>query len=264
MFKLATTVFVFCLALPAWSSELSGRLMEVAQIERLLVQLSREAERSAVGVDEDFLDGGGGPVFFDTVRKLNDPERLAPRFETLLMEKLTDQQVEALLLFFDSELGQEIVELEMSAREVMFDEQIEESVKQQVGQSGPPELVVRMMEEGDLVERNVRDSMSSLRQFYLGQIDGGQPDLSKSDVDALLSETEDYVRNDTQIWLESFLTFAYSPLEEEELKTYVELWETQTGKAYDTALFYAFATLFDEIGFATGQLVARMSRVSDI
>ncbi|MEP6065490.1 MAG: hypothetical protein ABJ246_06610 [Paracoccaceae bacterium] len=261
---LTASLFACAIAVPVWASELSTRLMEVAQIERLLVQLAREAERSAVFVDDDFLDGNGGPVFYDTIKKLNDPARLTPRFEELLMEKLNDQQVEALLLFFESTLGQQIVELELSAREVMFDDEVEQSVRQQVAQNGTPDLVLRMMDEGDLVERNVIDAMSSLRQFYMGQLDGGLSDFSKSDVETLLAETEEPMRIDTQIWLESFLTFAYSPLNEGDLTTYIELWETQTGKAYDTALFYAFATLFDEIGFATGQLVARLSRVSDI
>ncbi|MEP6020175.1 MAG: DUF2059 domain-containing protein [Paracoccaceae bacterium] len=265
MHRIITATLCACfIAVPAWASELSTRLMEVAQIERLLAQLSREAERSAVFVDDDFLDGNGGPVFHDTIKKLNDPARLTPRFEELLMEKLDDQQVEALLLFFESALGQKIVELELSAREVMFDDEVEQSVREQVAQTGTPDLVLRMIEEGDLIERNIVDAMSALRQFYLGQIDGGLPDFTKSDVESLLAESEEAMRIDTQIWLESFLTFAYSPLDEADLTTYVELWETQTGKAYDTALFYAFATLFEEIGFATGQLVARLSQVNDI
>ena len=121
-----------------------------------------------------------------------------------------------------------------------------------------------MIEEGRLTERNVEDTLSSLRQFYLGQIAAGYEDLTTSEVESLLAGSEEAIRVDTQEWLEAYLTFAYSPLTDADLGVYVTMWETETGKAYDEALFHAFGTLFDEIGFATGQLVGRLSRVRDI
>ena len=258
-------VVLFCLHAGLLSAESLGtRLFEALQGERLLEQLALEAEQSADDVNQDFLGGEGGAVFADTVARLNDPERLFPKIAATLDESLTTEFLESVLLFFESPLGQEIVNLELSARSTIFDPAVDQAVRNRVAEAGVPEVVAQIIDEGDLVARNLADAERVLRQFYMGRLTGGADDMDQAAIESLIAESMDGMRVETQAWLEAFMTLAYSPLNEEELQTYAEFWRTQAGMAYDRALFEAFAQVFEENSFALGQLVGRLEFSNEI
>lgn len=256
-----------CLAVCLWSGAALAdgmRLFEALQGPRLLSLLAQEAERSAEDVNRDFLGGDGGQVFIDTVARLNDPARLAPRIASGLETALASDVLDAVTLFFESDLGQDIVNLELSARSTIFDPTVEQAVRAEVRERGVPKLVTQIIEEGDLVARNVADAERVLRQFYVGRLTGGADDMDQAMIEALIADNQEAMRLETQAWLEGFMTLAYSPLSPDELQTYANFWRTDAGQAYDRALFEIFAEVFEENSFALGQLVGRLEVSDDI
>lgn len=264
MRQVLTVYFLLLTALPVYADAVTERLLEVLDAPRLLSQLAIEAERSGQDIDRDFLGGRGGAVLADTVTRLNDPVRVLPQIEASLTDLLDEDTRLAVTSFFESDLGQRIVSLELSARATIFDPSIEQAVRQRILDDGLPELVADIMVQGDLVERNVIDAMSVLKQFYLGRMKGGAADMTPAEVDAFLEESIDGLRFETQSWLEAFMTLAYSPLSDEDLQIYAEFWRTEAGQAFDRALFAAFEQVFAESAFALGQLVGRLEASDEI
>ena len=260
----ALTLLLWFAAVPSWADVQTSRLLEALQAPRLLVQLAVEADRSGADVNRDFLGGQGGAILSETVTRLNAPDRLLPKIENTLTRELPEETRALVADFFGSTLGQRIVGLELSARATIFDPSVEQAVRARVADKGVPPIVADMIVQGDLIERNVTDAMQVLRQFYLGRMQGGADDMTLAEIEAFLDENIESVRFETQNWLEAFMTLAYSPLSEDELKTYAAFWQTEVGKAYDRALFKAFLLVFEENSFALGQLVGRLEASDEI
>ena len=258
--------FVLCLsAVPLWAdTSLSEKLVDVLKTPRLLEQLALEAERSAEDINRDFLNGDGGPVYADTVARLNDPERVLPKIGATLAANMTPVQMEQVIAFYASPLGQNIIQLELSARATIFDPSVDAAVRSHVAGEGVPDLVADMIVQGDLIERNVTDALRVLQKFYRGRVAGGATDIAAGEVDAFVEQSRDSIRFETQLWLEAFMTLAYSPLSDEDLQTYADFWRTQAGQAFDRALFEAYALVFEENSFALGQMVGRLGASDEI
>jgi hypothetical protein len=250
--------------LPAQADALTQRLLESVQTNRLLSILATEAIESGSDVDRDFLNGEGGDFFRETVTRLNDPKRLAPKLEAIYTESMTETQRDSVALFFESDLGQRIIDLELSAREAMIDAEVEAAVKERVAGSGVPPLVQQLIDESRLVERNTEDSLGIVKEFFLGIRSAGQDELTPGQIDAIVEESRAEVEADTREWLGAFLTLSYSPLSDDELSTYLEFWRTDAGRAFDEALFAAFRQIIGENSFAVGQLVGRLQLSQDI
>lgn len=251
-------VVLLFLTQPVWADELPGRLLDAMQAPRLLTQLAREAEQSAQDIDVDFLDGAGGAFLAETVQRLNDPKRVLPLLEAELTKNMSQDHLAAVVSFLESPLGLQLADLELSAREAMFDPELDEAVRARVAQSGVPELVDTIIEEGDLIEKNVTDSLAILEQFYIGRRAGGMTDLTESEIGAFTAELESEIRSETTEWMRAFMTLAYSPLSDADLQIYADFWKTNAGKSYDIALFASFKKILAENSFALGQMVGRM------
>ncbi len=256
---------VFCfVAGSAWADAQTVRLLEAVQAPRLLSQLAFEAERSGEDIDRDFLGGTGGTVLADTVSRLNAPERLLPKIEAILTELLPEDTRTLAAEFFSSPLGARIIDLELSARATIFEPSVDQAVRAHVAENGVSPIVADMIVQGDLIERNVDDALRVLKQFYMGRLRGGAKDLDAVEIDTFLEETQEGIRLETQLWLEAYMTLAYSPLSDDELKTYAAFWRTEPGQAYDRALFEAFVRVFEENSHALGQLVGRLEESDEI
>ena len=260
---------VIALVLMFWgcsaaAQSLTDDLLDATNTDGLLAQLAIEAGRSAEDVNRDFLGGSGGAILFETVSQLNDPVRLRPKIAAAMTELLGADEMRAVLSFYASDLGQRITRLEMSARATIFEPSIEQAVRARIAEDGVPEMVTDIIVQGDLIERNVTDAIRVLRKFYGGRSAGGTTDLSPAEMDAFIEEQRGGVRQETQAWLEAYMTLAYSPLSEDDLQIYADFWKTNAGKAYDRALFEAYARVFEENSFALGQLVGRLEASDEI
>lgn len=199
-----------------------------------------------------------------TVSVIYDPERMERDVRSAFAEELDGADIGPMLDFFASDLGQQIVTLEVSAREAMLDESVDEASRDMAAsliEAGGPriELIDAFIAANDLIERNVVGGMNSNYAFYLGLSDGGGLQVPMSEEDLLRDvwSQEPQIRQDTTEWLYSFLLLAYQPLSDEDLAAYVAFSESAPGQELIKATFNAYNEMFDEISHGMGLAASR-------
>ena len=135
-------------------------------------------------------------------------------------EAIMDDEIEIMLDFFGSDRGQEIIQLEVTARRAMLDEAVEEASKEasalQVMDETPRYLAVReFVETNDLIESNVVGALNSSYAFYMGLIDGGvmPPGV---DAESALQDVwaqEPDIRANTTEWVYAFLLLVFGKMD---------------------------------------------------
>lgn len=179
--------------------------------------------------------------------------------------------LEATLEFFASERGQQIVELELAARRALLDEAVEEVAKARVDEmrrDDDPRLrtITRYADANDLVELNVAGALNANLAFYRGMVSGGafEGGLTESEMLADVWSQETEVRRETQEWLFPFLTLAYQPLSDDDLRAYLRFSETPPGQVLNAALFAGFDAVFEALSQDLGLAAAQMMSSQDL
>jgi len=207
----------------------------------------------------DMLPGGPSPRWSVIVSDIYDVEVMTEEVRAAFDEELEGDDLDAMLDFFTSERGRTIINLEVSAREALLDDAVEEASKEEAAIAavdGTPryQLVTEFVAANDLIETNVVGALNSNYAFYMGLLDGGaMPDGMTADL-ALQDvwSQEDEIRTNTAEWVYSFLLMAYQPLEDEDLEAYIAFSRTEAGKDLNAAMFTAFNGMFDDISRALG------------
>ena len=199
-----------------------------------------------------------------TVEIIYDAGRMEQNVRAAFAEALEGADIAPMYQFFSSELGQQIITLEVSAREAMLDESVDEASREVaaavVDEGGPRvKLIDAFIEVNDLIERNVVGGMNSNFAFYLGLSDGGGLQVPMSEADLLRDvwSQEPQIRLDTTEWLYAFLLLAYQPLGDEDLAAYIAFSESEAGQDLIRASFSAYNEMFDEISHAMGLAASR-------
>ena len=102
---------------------------------------------------------------------------------------------------------------------------------------------------------NVAGALSGNLAFLTG-LDEAGVNGTRLPQDELLSQVwgqEAQIRDDTQVWLQSYLGLAYDPLTEAELETYIAFWESPAGQRLNAALFLAFDAVFSGVSHDLGR-----------
>jgi len=214
----------------------------------------------------EMLPGGPSDEWNRAVSAIYDVEMMQRDVRRAFGGAIEGADIDAILAFFTSAQGEQIVALEVSARRALLDEAIEEASRENaviaMTDETPRYLLIRdFVTANDLIEANVVGSLNSSYAFYMGLIDGGAmpagvtPEIALQDVWA----QEPQVRRDTIEWLYSFLLMAYQPLSDADLEAYVAFSQTQAGQDLTNALFEAFSGMFDDIsrdlGLASSQFM---------
>jgi len=110
--------------------------------------------------------------------------RMENGFRAAFDETLADTNVTPLLAFFASDLGREIIALELSAREALLDEDVEEAAKESYAglAERDPERQAALdgfVDANDLIEMNVAGALNASLAFYRGLADGGSFNLTE-------------------------------------------------------------------------------------
>ncbi|MFD1912368.1 hypothetical protein [Halodurantibacterium flavum] len=208
----------------------------------------------------------------DAVSEIYDVARM----ESRIMDRFTAELdasplVPDMTAFFASDMGRQVVELEVSARQAMLDTDVEAESRdraQLMWDDGGPriELIDRFVAAGDLVEANVEGALNANLAFYMGLADGGAFDqaLTEQDMLADVWSQEEVIRAETEEWLYAFLILAYGPLPDEALEDYVTFAESAAGRRMTRALFAAFDDVFLAISRDLGIAAARVLAAQDI
>lgn len=262
MRRLLAALLVVVMAVPLWAGARHTVLMDVLQIRELSGILHDEGLQFGASLNSEWLEGQGGPGWAQQVAAIYAPERISEGIRAGLEPALDGEILEDAITFFASDLGQKIIRLENSARRAMGDEAVEELARAQfvaTQDSADPRLaqINRMIDAGDLINRNVTSALNSNYQFLRALVDGDVYIMSEDEIlEDVLSE-RDAITDDTTNWLGAFLSLAYSPLTMEELTAYADFSETKAGKALNNGFFAGFDPLYEDISYALGQAMAR-------
>lgn len=200
-----------------------------------------------------------------TVGRIYDTSRMRDLVEGRMETALEGVPLDPLVAFFTSDLGREVVSLELSARETLLDPAVEEAAQDRydtLDQDGATiiDQIDTLIADGDLIEHNVMGILNSNLMLYRGLSDGGAFDLTEEDILLDVWSQEQSVREDSTDWIGAYLLTAYQPLEKEELDRYIALWQTEEGQALNSALFSTFDRMYEELSYLMGQTIAQQMR----
>ncbi|MEO9862403.1 MAG: hypothetical protein ABJO29_08100 [Yoonia sp.] len=236
-----------------------ANLFAAMDLDAIVSIMREEGLEYGEQIAEDLFPDRTSSDWPETVSQIYDYDTMRDGLEMQFGAALGDVDIDSLIAFFEGEVGQTVVGLEVAARRALMDEDIEEASKEAAAIAIADEtprfsLVEEFVETNDLVETNVVGALNANYAFYLGLLDGGAfgQDLTEEQIltDVWNQETE--IRKNTYEWVYSYLLMAYQPLSDAELQAYIDFSETEDGQALNTALFVAFDEMFEGISRALG------------
>ncbi len=252
-----------------WADARMSVLVDVLKLREAAAILAAEGVDQAQALNEDMLGGQGGAGWALQVEHIYEPSRMVELVRAELQAELAGEALEAVIAFYDSELGTEIVELENAARVAIQDPEVEDAARMRYAtlleeDDERLKLVTELIDSGDMISLNVTSAMNSDVQFYKGLADGDAIEMSEAEIlDDVVGGLEE-VTEDTTSWLSSYMLLAYHPLSDEELQTYIAFSETGPGQALNRALFAGFGKAFEDISYALGRAVALNSLAEEL
>ncbi|NNJ69030.1 MAG: DUF2059 domain-containing protein [Boseongicola sp.] len=263
----SSMIFAVTPAFSATEAELD-RLFDAIGTPALIEIMNREGVDQSDEIRESmFPQRGRGwePI----VRSIYDTGRMADEFRAAFDEELSDSDVTPLLAFFTSDLGREIIALELSAREALLNDEAEEAAKEAFAalEDDDPRrhgAIEAFVDDNDLIELNVAGALNASLAFYRGLADGGSFDLTE---DVMLRDVwaqEPEIRAETTEWMLPYLALAYKPLSDDELAAYKALSMSEAGRDLNRALFAGFDTVFNRISYSLGSAASRFMQGDDI
>ena len=270
MFRIATVagfaVMLMTTPVIAQSSDAAklDALFDALAMSEIVDIMREEGLVYGASIADDMLPGGPSQAWMDAVELIYDPQMMLEDVRGAFDEALEGDDLDAMLAFYTSQPGTTIIDLEVSARRAMLDEEIArvstEAAALEILDETPRYQMVRdFIAVNDLIEGNVVGSLNASYAFYVGLIDGGvmpggiTPETALQDV---WSQEED-IRDSTTEWLYSFLLLAYQPLSDEDLSTYIAFSQTDAGQDLTGALFASFNDMFNDISGALGLATSR-------
>jgi len=254
----------------AWAQESdSDRLIALMRVGDTVEIMRKEGLRYGAEIGAEMLPDVSSEDWERTVSRIYDSEKMEAVITQGFETALEGEDVAPLISFFESDLGKEIIGLELDAREAFLNEDTELAAidAYQDAQEQQTELfeqVETIISDSDLVEYNVMGAMNANLMFYRGLADGGAIDLGESDmVDDVWAQESD-IRAESEAWLGSFLMMAYRPLNAEDLEAYAELYRTPEGRVLNISVFHAYDRMYDEISYLLGQAVAEQMRSEEL
>lgn len=259
--RLVAPVVLICAAapLPAAPGE---ALLEAMRVPEIVQVMREEGLDYAQEMGEDLLPGGATRGWRAVVSQVYDTEAMEEVVRGQFIDSFAGTEAGPLLDFFTSEDGQRVVDLEITARRTLIDDDLEASAReayQALDGTDDPRLeqIEAFVEANDLVEANVVGAMNASYQFYLGLVDGGAFEMTEEEILSEVWAQEEDTRIDTREWLYAFLLVAYRPLSDAVLDEYVALSASPEGRAMNRALFAGFNAMYDEISYGLGLAAAQ-------
>lgn len=238
-------------------------LWAALRLSDLIGIMVREGLAYGADLGEEMFPSRTGPGWDETVARIYDPAGMERDFRKALAEALNDSDLAPMIGFFDTAQGRLIVGLEISAREALLDDAIEESSRDLAKslKAQNPSLFAALTDfvaANDLVEMNVAGAMNANLAFFTGLMDAGSGpmEMSEGEILADVWAQEADIREQTETWVYSYLALAYRPLPEGMLAEYTRFSRSEAGRALNSALFAAFDMLFVGISHDLGMAAA--------
>ncbi len=258
---------LWLLATPLWADARTAVLMDVLKIDALAQILHAEGLDYAETLNRDMLNGQGGPAWQVQVDAIYDPQRMTETLRASLEAALDADQREAVIAFFASDTGAQIVALENAARAAIGQPDVETAARERFADldgTDDPRLarITTLIDNASMIDRNVTAAMNANYQFLRGLGDGGAIEMTQAEMLADVAQQHDEITQDTTGWLYGYFLLAYSPLDDAALDAYLAFSQTDAGAALNTALFDGFGKAYAEISYGLGRAVA-LNMVAD-
>ncbi len=237
------------------------RLMTILAVDEYIAITREEGLAEVDGLAMDMTGQAASPTMLQQMDQVYNTDRMRDTVLKEMADTLSDRDIQASLIFFDSAPGLRIAELEVAARRAIMDKDVENAARMAWIQAEEthPWLVARvkdMITINDLIERNVSGALNSNFRFFQGLAEGNGLEMSEEEMLSDVWAQEGDIRIESEAWLGGYLLLAYQPLSQQDLTDYLSFWDTDTGRALNAVLFSSFNKMYDDISFATGQVVA--------
>lgn len=271
---LATAVLIaMAPPVPAQDARPTDALLDTLGLRETVEVMRKEGISYGKELAEDMLTGGTGESWGHAVDKIYSVARMEETVRAGFARAWAAEgrEMETVQQYFSSDDGQEVVRLEISARDAMTEPGVEESARAAFRDredeiEADPRLaeIARFIETNDLINANVVGAMNSSYEFYAGLVDGGAFEMSEDEILRVVWDSEPDSRKETREWLFAYMMMAYQPLEEEVLRDYVDLAASEQGRALNRALFAGFDEMYAEISYALGLALARQITAQEL
>lgn len=244
-----------------------AKLGAALQLREVFSVMSEEGKAYGAEIEADMFPGSGGASWRNAVADIYAVDRMVPLFVTAFEAELIQSgaDVPAMLAFFQSPLGQKVTTLEISGRRALLDQAVEDASRlkyEELSAAGDAQLALvdTFVEVNGLVDANVAGAMNANYAFYRGLGDAGMLEngLTEDQILAEIWSQEESIREETDIWIRSYLAMAYAPLTETELRDYIEFSQTRAGRDLNTALFAGFDAVFTDVSRQLGRAAGRV------
>lgn len=255
----------------AADAEKTAALFDALGLPEMISIMREEGLAYGSEIATDLLSSAANAKWDKTVSDIYDLDRMRGGAAAALAKELVGKDVDAMLAFFTSDLGRDVIALETSARRALLDDAVDEAAKQAAGdalaaRSDRAQLVTTFVEANDLIDTNVVGAMNANFAFYMGLQDGGAfaAELTEEQVLTDVNDQEPQIRQNTTEWVYGFLMLAYGPLSDDDLQAYVDFSRTGPGQDLNTAMFVAFDAMFVAISRELGRASAQYMAGQDI
>lgn len=259
---------------PALATE--GRLQLLSQslyIEQMFEIIHEEGIAHGKEIDAQLLGGNGGPSWQQTVSRIYEPKHLVQNFQQSFEKEvgLTGADPEPMVDFYQSELGQKVAQLELSARRAFLDDSIRRTADEKLDRAlleQDPRLqkIKDFVDENQLVEMNVVTALNGNLAFLraMAASAGVAGRMTEAEMLSEVGRQEADIRQGTERWILNFSLMAYAPLSDQELKDYLVFSKSAAGSALNRALFAAFDSTFTDVSDALGRSVGAWMQGTDL
>ncbi len=250
-----------------------ARLIAVMRINEVIDVLHQEGIAYGATIEEGMFPGGGGAAWTRTVADIYDPARMKASFAEKLADalKADPAALDAMTGFFASDLGQQVLGLELQARRALLDDETKAAAELAwsdlaAGGGARVDLLRKFAATNDLIEANVMGALNANLAFYKGMAESGafEGGLPEDEMLAEVWSQEPEIRQQTEDWVFPYLAMSYSSLTEDELDDYVRFSASPEGQRLNNALFAAFDAVFVPISQALGAAAAAQIEGQDI
>ena len=244
-------LFVWCSLANAsfGQTDVHDRLYDALHLQKIMKILHDEGVEDALESGRKYLGTDYDAASFEkAVNKIYSLEMMDNFMRNGLVESLPEPKAEVALRFFSKGLGAQAALLETSARSAISYQEVEFAAIQlakeaESGNTIRYSMLEKNIKDLELVELNMTGAFSAQYAFLSNLSALDEMPLNNDDIVALLLESEDEMRQDIVDWLMGFTHMAYTPLSDEDLKTYLNFLSSADGKILNKTLFYIFNDL---------------------
>ncbi|MBS1302768.1 DUF2059 domain-containing protein [Loktanella sp. SALINAS62] len=226
-------------------------MFDAMRMDEMVDLLRDEGLDYGTDIAEEMFTGPPSVAWAAAVDAIFDAGTMAETLRARIGDGLDKAEIAQIAGFYQSELGQQLVALEMSARKAMLDPSIEEAAMQAATEAvvagGPRiEMMKSYIKDNGIIEAEVASNMNASVAFYVGLLDGGAVSASVTEQDILndVYSRQDDIRDDVMARIHAYLFLAYRPLSDAQLDQYIHFAQSASGQALNAAMYDAFDSYY--------------------